>query len=177
MAVDQGQLLYLFGVPAHPLMVHLAVVLVPLAALALIAVGWNRAWRHQYYLAIMLVSVAGAVGAYLAKTTGSSLRHALRAAGKSTGGHPGQGNTAFLLAGLFAVVCIGLWIYESYGDQIRQRFGLEQRFRLPFDENLALYAVAVPVALLAIVTMVLAGHSGATLVWKTAGAVTPVPTP
>ena len=66
MAAGQGSVAYLFGVPAHPLMVHVAVVLVPLAALALIAVGWNRAWRHQYYLPIALVSVAGAVGAFFA---------------------------------------------------------------------------------------------------------------
>ena len=167
----------LFGIPAHPLMVHAAVVLVPLAALALIAVGWNRAWRHQYYLPIMLVSVGGALGAFFAQQTGSSLKHALRAAGKRVGGHPGQGNTAFLLAGLFAAVCVGLWLYEAYGEQIRDRLGLTDRYRLPFDENTALYAIAVPVALLAIVTMVLAGHSGATLVWKTYGVVTPVAGP
>jgi len=177
MAAGQGSLAYLFGVPAHPLMVHVAVVLVPLAALALIAVGWNRAWRRRYYLPIMLVAVAGAVGAFFAKQTGSSLRRALREAGKRVGSHPQEGDTAFLLAGLFALVCIGLYVYEAYGDRIRTRFHMEQRFRLPFDENMALYAVAVPVALAALAMMVLAGHSGATLVWKTAGVVTPVPTP
>ena len=177
MGADYGSLAYVFGVPPHPLMVHMAVVLVPLAALALIAVGWNRAWRHQYYMPIMLVAIAGAVGAFLAKQTGGSLKRALREAGKRAGSHPQQGNTAFLLAGLFAFMCVTLYVYEAYGDRIRARFGLENRFRLPFDENMALYVVAVPVALLAITTMVLAGHSGATLVWKTAGSVTPAAGP
>lgn len=177
MAPGQGPLAYLFGMPAHPLMVHAAVVLVPLAAVALIAVGWNRAWRHQYYLPIMLVSVGGAFGAFLAQQTGSTLKHALRAAGKPVGPHPGQGNTAFVLAGLLAAVCIGLWMYESYGERIRDGLGFTDRYRLPFDENLTLYVVAVPVALLAIVTMVMAGHSGATLVWRTYGIVTPVAVP
>ena len=162
-----------FGLPAHPLVVHLAVAFVPLAALALLAVGWNAKWRRRYYLPIALVSIAGAFGALLAKQTGESLRNTLREAGKRAGNHPAEGNIAFLAAGLLAAVCVALYVYDSYGDWIRERLGWADRYRLPFDENLALYAVAVPVALLAITTMVLAGHSGATLVWKTAGVVTP----
>jgi len=162
-----------FGLPAHPLVVHVAVILVPLAAIALIAVGWNATWRRRYYLPIALVAIAGAIGALLAKQTGGSLKHALRAAGKQAGSHPGQGDTAFVAAGLLAVACVALYVYDSYGDWIRERLGIVDRYRLPFDENLALYVAAVPVALLAIATMVMAGHSGATLVWKTAGVVTP----
>lgn len=69
-----------FGLPTHPLVVHLTVVLVPLAAVALIAVGWNRAWRHTYYLPITLIALGGAIGSFLAKQTGGSLRQALRRA-------------------------------------------------------------------------------------------------
>jgi hypothetical protein len=165
----------IFGLPAHPLVVHLAVILVPMAGLALIAVGWRREWRRRYYLPVMLVSIAGAVGAFAAQQTGGTLRRALRDAGKSAGSHPQEGNVAFLAAGLLAAVCVALYVYEAYGEQLRAYVGLTDRYRLPFDENLALYVCAVPVALLAIATMVLAGHSGATLVWKTAGSVTPVP--
>ena len=127
MADSAGQLAYLFGVPAHPLMVHAAVVLVPLAALALIAVGWNRAWRHQYYLPITLVALGGAVGAFFAQQTGGSLKRALRQAGKRVGSHPQQGNTAFLLAALFAAVCVALYVYEAHGDWI----GARARYRRP----------------------------------------------
>ena len=177
MADAAGRLAYLFGVPAHPLMVHVAVVLVPLAALALIAVGWNRTWRHQYYLPITLVALGGAVGAFFAQQTGGTLKRALRQTGKRVGSHPQQGNTAFLLAALFAAVCVALYLYEAHGDWFRGRLGIADRFRLPFDENMVLYVVAVPIALLAIGMMVVAGHSGATLVWKTAGSVTPVAGP
>jgi hypothetical protein len=171
------RLAYLFGIPAHPLMVHAAVVLVPLAGVALVAVGWNRAWRHQYYLPVTLVAIGGAVGAFFAQQTGGSLKRALRQAGKRAGSHPQEGNTAFLIAALFAAVCVALYLYEAHGDWIRARLGIGDRFRLPFDENMALYVVAVPVALLAIGMMVVAGHSGATLVWKTAGSVTPAAGP
>jgi len=50
---------------------------------------------------------------------------------------------------------------------------MNDRYRLPFDENLALDLMALPIALLALAMMILAGHSGATLAWKTAGSVTP----
>lgn len=82
-----------------------------------------------------------------------------------------------MVAGLLAAVCVALYVYESYGDRLRDRLGIRDRYRLPFDENTTLYAMAVPVAVLATVTMILAGHSGATLVWKTAGSVTPAAGP
>jgi len=50
-----------------------------------------------------------------------------------------------------------------------------RRFRLAFAEDRALYGGAVPVALLAAATMLLAGHSGAVLAWKAAVSVPPVP--
>jgi uncharacterized membrane protein len=117
----------IFGLPAHPLVVHMAVVLVPLAALSLIAVGWNKAWRHAYYLPIMLLALVGAIGSFLANQTGGSLRKALRRAGKQVGNHPQQGNIAFWLAGLFAAVCIALYVYEAYGDRLRERLGIRDR--------------------------------------------------
>ncbi len=157
----------IFGLPAHPLVVHAAVVLVPLAALALIALGWRQAWRRAYYAPIAVLSIAGAVAAFLAKESGESLAESVRRAGKHVGEHPEQGDTAFVAAGLLAAACIALYVYESFGERIRARLNLSERFRLPFDENLALYAIAVPIAVLAIYTMVVAGHSGATLVWKT----------
>ncbi|HYM16526.1 MAG TPA: DUF2231 domain-containing protein [Dehalococcoidia bacterium] len=167
----------IFGLPSHPLVVHVAVVLVPLAALSLIGVGWNARWRRRFYLPIMLVSLGGAAGSFLAKQSGSALRRALRDAGKQVGSHPQQGNIALVASGLLAMACVALYVYEEHGERLRAQFGITDRFRLPFDENMTLYALAIPVALLALVTMVLAGHSGATLVWKTAGSITPTPTP
>jgi hypothetical protein len=39
--------------------------------------------------------------------------------------------------------------------------------RLPVSYETALYVATVPFAVLALVTMIVAGHSGAQLVWKT----------
>ena len=162
-----------FGLPAHPLVVHLAVVLVPLAAVGVIAVGWDQGLRRRYYLPVSLLALAGAAGAFLAQQTGGTLRRALREAGKQVGSHPQQGNIAFATAALLALVCVVLFFHDRYGDELRARFNLTDRYRLPISDGMALYLLAVPVALLALAMMVIAGHSGATLVWKTAGSVTP----
>ena len=155
-----------YGLPAHPLLVHAAVVLVPLAALALIAVGWNEAWRRVYYLPIALLAVGGAGAAFLAKESGETLATAYVKQGSHLHDHTENGDMAFISAALLALACGGVYAYHAFGEQVRERFGLADRFRLPVNENAALYAVSIPVAALAIALMIIAGHSGAALVWK-----------
>ncbi len=162
----EGLNVKVFGVPAHPLLVHAAVVLVPLAAIALIATGWREAWRRAYYLPIALMAVVGAGATFFAKQTGEGLLQTVREAGKQVGDHPEQGNAALVFSGLLAMACVGLYVYHEYGERIREHVGWTDRFRLPFNEHAALYAASIPIAALAIATMIVAGHSGAQLVWK-----------
>jgi hypothetical protein len=49
--------------------------------------------------------------------------------------HPEQGDQAFVTAGLLALMCITLCVYQTFGDRIRERTGWTQRYRLPFDET------------------------------------------
>ncbi len=156
----------IFGLPAHPLLVHAAVVLVPLAALALVAVGWKEAWRRVYYLPVALIAMAGAGSAFLAKQSGETLASAYARQGSHLHDHSEQGDLAFASAGLFAMVCLGVYLYHAFGDRVRERFGWADRFRLPVNENVALYVVSIPFAALALYGMIAAGHSGAALVWK-----------
>jgi hypothetical protein len=157
-----------FGLPAHPLLVHAAVVMVPLAAVALIATGWREAWRRIYLLPIALLAIGGAGFAFLAKESGEPLQKSVRAAGKRVGEHPEQGDTAFVFAGLFAAICLAFYLYQTFGDRVRERVGWTERYRTPVDEGILLYAISIPLAALAIWTMMVAGHSGAKLVWDSA---------
>jgi hypothetical protein len=157
----------MFGLPAHPLLVHAAVVLVPVAALGWIAIGWKEAWRRIYYLPLALMAIAGSAAAFLAKESGEPLSESIRRAGERVGEHPEQGDTAFVLSIVFAATCLALYLWQSFGEWVRERAGWQQRLRLPVDENVALWVVSLPVAALAIWAMIVAGHSGATLVWKT----------
>ena len=64
----------LFGLPAHPLVVHAAVVLLPMAAIATVVVAAVPRWRRPYALLAFVVSVAAAGAIWLAKESGESLQ-------------------------------------------------------------------------------------------------------
>jgi len=155
----------LLGLPAHPLLVHAAVVLVPLAALALAIVGWKPAWRKHYAFPVALLAVAGAVFAFLAKSSGEPLEDQVKRAAQSAGvqahfgEHAEQGDTAFVFALIFAFAATAVWAVDRFGD----------RWRLPKWAPLVTYCVAMLPAILALATMFVAGHSGAELVWKDVG--------
>lgn len=150
------------GLPLHALVVHVAVVLVPLAALAFILLGWKAEWRQHYALPVAVLAVGGAAAAILAAATGGSLEETIReAAGTRVrfGEHPEQGDSARLFAVIFAIGAVGLWTLEAW----RERLGLQSW------TSTATYAVSSLVGVIAIATMVVAGHSGAALVWKDVG--------
>jgi hypothetical protein len=67
---------------------------------------------------------------------------------------------------------IALYIHDEYGDWLRARLGIGDRYRLPIDESMVLYVIAVPVAVVAMATMTLAA-----LTCRTAGSVTPTAGP
>lgn len=155
----------LFGLPAHALLVHAAVVLVPLAVVGFVAIGWKRVWRDRYSLPVTALAVVGAAFAFLAKQTGSPLKQSIRRVADQAGGlanfgeHPEQGDTAFIFAIIFALATVGVWAVSRH----REKFGL------PTWAPTASYAVALIPAALALLTMAQAGHSGAQLVWTDLG--------
>ena len=61
-----------FGLPLHPLVVHFAVVLIPLGAMALLVVYFVPRWRARYLPLATALTVAGALAAVAAKFTGEA---------------------------------------------------------------------------------------------------------
>ena len=157
----------IFGLPAHPLVVHGAVVLLPLAAIAFIALCWRTDWRQAYLLPITLLALAGAAFAFLAKETGESLEETVKETGKRLGDHPENGDTAFVLSIVFGLLVFLTFVIDRFGPQIRSRLGIADSARLPVSDAVASYLLTFPFALAALVTVIIAGHSGAELVWKT----------
>jgi hypothetical protein len=121
----------------------------------------------MYSIPIALVALGGAAAAFLAKETGEPLAESVRRAGDRVGEHPEQGDTAFVLAVALAVACTLFALWQHSGAWLRERFAWLDRLPVPFGQEVALYIVTVPIACAAIWTMIVAGHSGATLVWKT----------
>src|SRR4051794_2735752 len=79
-----------FGLPLHPLVVHAAVVLIPLASLgALLVVAWGKL-RDRYGWLTVAFAVAAAGSAIVAKLSGEALRTSL-GVGKLVAAHESFG--------------------------------------------------------------------------------------
>ncbi len=63
----------LFGLPAHPLLVHAAVVLVPLTALGAVAISISPSLRRRIGVIVVGLALAAFVFTFFAKESGESL--------------------------------------------------------------------------------------------------------
>jgi hypothetical protein len=63
----------LFGLPAHPLIVHAVVVLLPLAAIGLVVVALVPRARRAYAPVVLAAAIVATVGVSLAEGSGESL--------------------------------------------------------------------------------------------------------
>jgi plastocyanin len=153
------------GLPAHPLLVHAVVVLVPLAATGFLALVWRRDWWQRFGPAIVLLACAGATTAVLAVESGQALQSPVRRAAAEAGvsadfgAHPQYGSVARACAVLFAVAAAGAW----WADGRREASSLWSK------AFIASRVGGVAFALAATGSVVLAGHSGSKLVWRDLG--------
>ncbi|MDT7581228.1 MAG: hypothetical protein QOK35_2492 [Pseudonocardiales bacterium] len=65
------------GIPAHPLVVHAVVVLLPLAAVGTLLVVARPVWRQQLGVWVLLLALGGVAAVPVASQTGEQLEHAL----------------------------------------------------------------------------------------------------
>lgn len=61
------------GLPLHPLVVHAVVVLLPLAALGVVALAVRPAWRGRFGVLVVLIAAAAVAAIPLATESGESL--------------------------------------------------------------------------------------------------------
>ena len=139
---------FVLGIPAHPLIIHAVVVLLPLSAIGMIAMVFIPPFRgkvQKYFVAGTLAVATGS--AFLAKESGETLR--------SVNGvseyHQEWGSRTFYAA-LALVVLSSIW------------FWLDTKPRSVYKRITGLLVVLVSLA--AITATVLAGHSGAQSVWE-----------
>lgn len=140
----------LLGLPAHPLLVHLPVVVLPLVALGVVALAARPAWRPRYAGLVLAFAIVGALGAVGAMVTGSDL--AARVGTPSS--HQALGTTLAVSSIVFVAV-VGPWLWR-----VR---------KTPADQSTAGQSATgwISAALAAVLVglTVLTGHSGATAVW------------
>ena len=157
------------GVPAHPLLVHAVVVLLPLAALGAVLVAVRPSWIRTYGLIVALLALAGAVSAWLAAFAGNQLAAAIVTPSFQPviDQHASFGTLTTYIGSAFAVLAIVTWVLDRRSTAVpvgSHRAGAVATA----PTSTATRVLAGVTALLGIATVavtVLAGHSGASAVW------------
>ena len=141
----------LAGLPLHPLLVHSAIVLVPLVAIGALVMSYLPSFSRRHGRLILILAVLAQVSVFLAKMSGEAFSEILN---KNVEKHAELGEIA-PLATLPMVVLIYLrWRMDRAGSSI----GNAAVRRLT--------SIALVIAsLVSLVVIFLVGHSGATSVW------------
>ena len=152
------------GLPVHPLVVHAAVVLVPLTALGLLVMVVSPRFSRGLGWLVAAGSVAATVASWVAKESGEALEDRIGGVGFD---HDELGEIMPVLAAGLALVTIVLWLIDrsSPPEGPAARRGLRVL--------VAVLAVAVAVGNLVWVYRV--GDSGAKSVWTGRVASTTIP--
>ena len=147
----------LFGLPAHPLIVHAAVVLLPLAAVGLIVVALVPRARRHYAPLVFGVALAATIAVGLAQQSGESLEGQVKKT-EQLEEHTEQGET--VLPWAIAVTAVSAAVAaEPY---LRGRLG-----KIPPKVVAGvLIGASVIAGVGATWTVIDVGHSGATSVWS-----------
>ena len=147
----------IFDLPAHPLLVHIPVMAIPLAAIGALLVALRPGWRRAYGPIVVALAGLGALGAVLTASSGESLQEAKRIT--DLGDHGELGETARNVALVFFVIVTALVVLDRWRNHERLR-------RVPAWAPVALAVLTVLSAAGAVLTVVAAGHSGAERVWE-----------
>jgi hypothetical protein len=116
----------LLGLPAHPLLVHAAVIFVPLLVVGALAYALVPRWRSRIGWVVALLAVIGPISATLAKLSGDAFHNRLVRRGASGQlvdmiiQHRGYGTTTLWCAvPLGVVVLIFLYLTSQRGPLAR----------------------------------------------------------
>ena len=148
----------ILGLPVHALVMHVVVVLVPLAAAGVVAIAAVPRWRERYGVLVLAIATASLAAVPVATRSGGKLEDRLGAGGvvaRQINHHQEWGQRVIwptLAMWLLAVVLV---LMERRGQQGRQ------------DTAVKVVAVLAALAAVAAATAVtITGHLGSTAVWS-----------
>ena len=151
----------LFGLPAHPLLIHAPVVLVPLVAVAAIVLAWKTSWRRSagWWPSVVMVAIVAML--FAARESGESLDEEL---GGVVGLHETLGNQTFLISLVWLVVVVALAVVDRRSRPAAVETapgvgGLEAA-------SIVLSVGSAIVGIVATIWLIRTGHSGADSHWS-----------
>jgi uncharacterized membrane protein len=154
----------LFGLPAHPLLVHIPVVFVPLAALGAVTLVTVPRWRRWLEWPVAVAAVIGAVGSQLAAGSGERLLKRIDTS-RAIEKHAALGRDTRLLVAIFAVAVVAFVVVRRR----RRGAGGSGARRRGAVLSYMLSALVVVSGVVAAIWMVRTGHQGALVTWKGVG--------
>jgi uncharacterized membrane protein len=148
------------GLPVHALVLHAAVIFVPLLAALAVVYALIPRWRSRIGWALVLLAMAAPLSALVAKLSGEKLFDRLRARGMSGRGveilndHMGFGTRTFWFSLALGVVSL-IMVFATLGRSAS----------LPRAADLGLGLVMIALAAISGYYVFRTGDSGATAVW------------
>ena len=151
MAISGGLFGSVAGLPLHPLVIHAAIVLIPLVAISALVMSYLPSFSRRYGKVTLVIALVAQASLFLAKVTGEAFEEILD---KDVGNHAELGEIApFITLPMVALIYLR-WRLDRSGANIGS----------PWVRRLTSLALIVA-SLASIVIVVLVGHSGAESVW------------
>nr|WP_120491013.1 DUF2231 domain-containing protein [Corynebacterium lactis] len=153
------------GLPAHPLLVHFAVVIVPVAAIAAIVYVAAPRLRDRFATVSAVLSVLALLGTAVAKSAGESMLPLMGLSERNPGQVADHAEYADMLMIAVIVMTIGMvvaWAVNS--PWATTKLAILRTWR-SWAAPLGM-VLAVIGAVASIVLVVITGHEGASLTWS-----------
>lgn len=159
------------GLPAHPLLVHVPIVLLPLAAIGAILMMVKPQWYERFRWPVLILGAIGTLGAILGASSGEELEDMIRAREGAEGvagieSHAEAGEFARNIAILFLVL-LAAYVVIPW---VRSRRAGARSTHAPNDGpswlRPLLMALVAICAVVVVIAVIRAGHSGADQVWS-----------
>jgi hypothetical protein len=141
----------ILSLPLHPLVVHAAVILMPAAAISALVMSYLPSFSRRYGKLILGVSILGLLSLFAARWSGEELQEIV---GAEISRHQNFGNITPFISAPLVILIYFRWRMDQEGANI----GSATVRRL--------VSVALVIsAFVSLIYVLLAGHSGAELVW------------
>jgi hypothetical protein len=157
------------GLPAHPLFVHVPVVLIPVTILAALVCMVKLEWFSRYGIALAVVSIGAMSSIFLTMQAGAALEAALHLRGRAAHLISEHSQAAHYLAFIyvaFTAIVIVAFAAQRISSGMPTGLGILDRVLGPRGVFTALRLVLVLLALGAAVMVFRVGDLGAKAVWQ-----------
>ena len=156
----------IFGLPGHPLLVHIPVVLIPLCAVGAVWIVVWPSWRPRIGWIVVVLSGFTVVMSKLAADSGEAFEDALDKESTLLERHVELGDTFVWFAAAFFVAVLALMLWDrAQRRKAEPSNGTGGRARATSPAAIVLSILVVVTAAAASFRVYQVGHSGAESVW------------